>query len=133
MALSLCSAKSAAFVKGTSLRAHRPVQAQRPRARLVTRAKYGEDSKYFDLNDLENTLGAWDMYGQEDEKRYPAMQAEFFERAAAGLTRREAMLGFLAGTGGASILVWGGKGAKDAKLPITTGPKSSEPGPKGKL
>jgi len=101
---------------------------------VVTRAEYGKDSKYFDLNDLENTLGSWDMYGQDDEKRYPSMQAEFFERAGNGLTRRESMLGFLCGIGGASILVWGAKGSKDGSLPITKGPsKPADIGPRGRI
>jgi hypothetical protein len=25
-------------------------------------AKYGEESRFFDLGDLENTLGSWDMW-----------------------------------------------------------------------
>ena len=33
------------------------------------------------MQDLENTVGSWDMYGQEDEKRYNGLQSEFFERA----------------------------------------------------
>lgn len=45
--------------------------------------------------DLENTVGAWDMYGQEDSKRYPDMQNEFFERAAGSLASRTAMMRFL--------------------------------------
>lgn len=48
------------------------------------------------MQDLENTVGAWDMYGQEDTKRYPDMQNEFFERAAGGLASRGAMLRFCA-------------------------------------
>eukprot|EP00959_Pyramimonas_sp_CCMP1952_P354853 7433181-Pyramimonas_sp.AAC.1 len=64
--------------------------------RIVPQAKYGDESVYFDLNDVENTAGAWDMYGVDSSKRYPDQQAEFFERAANGLARREAMLGFLA-------------------------------------
>ena len=35
------------------------------------------------------------MYGTEDERRYPGLQAEFFQRAAAPLRRREAILGFV--------------------------------------
>ena len=46
--------------------------------------------------DLENTVGSWDLYGVEDSKRYPSLQAEFFERAAAPLTRRSAVTSFLA-------------------------------------
>jgi photosystem I subunit VI len=48
------------------------------------------------VQDLENTVGSWDMYGQEDTKRYPDMQNEFFERAATGLDSRGAMLRFCA-------------------------------------
>jgi hypothetical protein len=48
------------------------------------------------MQDLDNTVGAWDMYGQEDQKRYPDLQNEFFERAAGGLSSRGAMLRFLA-------------------------------------
>lgn len=46
--------------------------------------------------DLENTTGSWDLYGQDDAKRYPAMQNEFFNNAADILKRREALRGFVA-------------------------------------
>lgn len=36
------------------------------------------------------------MYGQEDSKRYPGLQNEFFERAASGISTRGSMLRFLA-------------------------------------
>ena len=48
------------------------------------------------VQDLEDTAGSWDLYGQEDTKRYPGIQAEFFERAAGPLTRRNSILGFIA-------------------------------------
>jgi hypothetical protein len=48
------------------------------------------------LQDLENSTGSWDMYGQDSDKRYPGMQAEFFERAGDVLKRREALRGFVA-------------------------------------
>ena len=48
------------------------------------------------MQDLENTVGSWDMYGVEESKRYPGLQAEFFERAAAPLTRRESIVSFIA-------------------------------------
>ena len=47
--------------------------------------------------DLENTVGSWDLYGQQDEKRYPGIQAEFFERAAAPVTRRESAYALITG------------------------------------
>lgn len=85
------------------------------------------------LQDIDNTIGSWDMYGQEDKARYNGLQSEFFERAAGGLTRREYLQG-LAALGGAAILVWGAKGSKLVNLPITKGPqKPSEPGPRGRL
>ena len=85
------------------------------------RAKYGDESQFFDLDvsgrtaqltrflvfvvlsgpsliclqDLENSAGSWDLYGTEDERRYPGLQAEFFQRAAAPLRRREALFGFV--------------------------------------
>lgn len=48
------------------------------------------------LKDLENSVGSWDLYGQEDEKRYPSLQADFFERAAAPLERRESLIALIA-------------------------------------
>ena len=57
------------------------------------------------LQDLENTAGSWDLYGQQDERRYPGLQAEFFERAAAPLTRRESVYAFV--TAGTAVgLCW---------------------------
>ncbi|KAL4440732.1 hypothetical protein ABPG77_000441 [Micractinium sp. CCAP 211/92] len=116
----------------------RPAVAAKPAGRRAMRAapvqaKYGEESRYFDLNDLENTIGSWDMYGQEDKNRYNGLQSEFFERAASGLTRREYLLG-LVSLGGAGILAWGAKGSKDVKLPITVGPQQTpQVGPRGRL
>lgn len=132
------SAKASAFARGSAARPVLPprIRASRPAsaARLAPKAKYGQENQYFDLDDLENTLGSWDMYGQEDEKRYPALQAEFFERAGTSLTRREALRAVLFLGGGASILVWGAKGSKDVTLPIQKGPKrGGEKGPRGKI
>merc|ERR1711966_224438 len=135
MAFSLAAtaSTSSAFLKGTKVPVTAPRRAAKA-AKIVPQAKYGDESVYFDLNDVENTAGAWDMYGVDSSKRYPDQQAEFFERAADGLARREAMLGFLAIGGVGSILVWGAKGSKDALLPITKGPQQkAELGPRGKL
>mmetsp|Transcript_1316 Transcript_1316/g.4071 ORF Transcript_1316/g.4071 Transcript_1316/m.4071 type:complete len:140 (+) Transcript_1316:236-655(+) len=97
--------------------------------RTVTSAKYGEEGKYFDLNDIENTSGSWDMYGMEEGVKYPVSQEEFFKRASFGLARREALLGFIALGGGGAILTWGLKGSADAELPITKGPAPKAPPP----
>ena len=42
--------------------------------------------------DLENTAGSWDLYGKEDERRYPQLQNEFFERAANPVISRQGLL-----------------------------------------
>ena len=99
-----------------------------------TSAKYGDESVYFDLGDVESTTGSWDVYGVESKARYPDQQAKFFENAAQGLGRREAMYSFLAIAGGGACLMFGGKGSRDAKIPIIVGPKK-EPklGPRDKL
>merc|ERR1712216_949095 len=97
-------------------------------------AKYGDESVYFDLGDVESTTGSWDVHGVESTARYPDQQAKFFENAAQGLGRREAMYSFVALGGAGAILVWGGKGSKDAKLPITIGPqKEPVKGPRDRL
>merc|ERR1711935_49689 len=97
-------------------------------------AKYGDEFVYFDLGDVESTTGSWDVYGVESTARYPDQQAKFFENAAQGLGRREAMYSFLALSGGAACLIFGGKGSKDAKLPITIGPqKEAVKGPRDRL
>uniref|UniRef100_A0AC62AEM1 Psah1 n=2 Tax=Eukaryota TaxID=2759 RepID=A0AC62AEM1_DUNTE len=89
-------------------------------------AKYGEQSKYFDLQDLENTTGAWDMYGVDEKKRYPGMQEEFFQRATDAVSRRESLNGFVALSGIAAIALFGLKGASTLELPITKGPRDGK-------
>lgn len=112
------------------------------------------------FQDLENSAGSWDLYGTEDDRRYPGLQAEFFQRAAAPLRRREAILGFV-GVGkmnvskwhvlldelclsaytlllvsgwAAGIALWGANGSKWAKLPIQNGPKKGAViGPRGRI
>merc|ERR1712157_137182 len=113
----------------TQIRSRRVVNRRSARSTTITQSKYGDDGKYFDLDDIENTSGSWDMYGLDEGVKYPVSQADFFERATFGLARREALLGFIALGGGASILVWGAKGSKDAGLPITKGPAPKLPPP----
>ena len=36
---------------------------------MTPKAKYGDESVYFDLNDPEATTGSWDVYGQESTAR----------------------------------------------------------------
>merc|ERR1712124_142435 len=101
---------------------------------IVPKAKYGDEAIYFDLDDMANTIGNWDLYGQDDTKRYPSLQADFFNRAGQALNRRAAMLAFCAISGAIAIVGWGLKGSKDAKLPITIGPqKTPQVGPRGRL
>mmetsp|Transcript_18886 Transcript_18886/g.64315 ORF Transcript_18886/g.64315 Transcript_18886/m.64315 type:complete len:131 (+) Transcript_18886:51-443(+) len=101
---------------------------------MVAKAKYGDESVYFDLGDVEATTGSYTMYGVEESKRYPEQQNEFFERAAGSLTRRESMYSFIALTGAASLMIWGAKGSKDAKLPIQNGPQQPPVvGPRGRI
>ena len=47
------------------------------------------------MQDLEDTTGSWELYGTDDDRRYPSLQNEFFERAAAPLTRRGSTLAFI--------------------------------------
>ncbi|GBF90661.1 photosystem I subunit chloroplast precursor [Raphidocelis subcapitata] len=101
------------------------------RAAVKVSAKYGQESRYVDLADLENTTGAWDMYGQDSDKRYNSLQSDFFNRAADIVSRRQAMFNLLAVGGGAAITFFGFKGSKDAKLPITVGPQTSGENGKG--
>jgi hypothetical protein len=59
-----------------------------------------------DDQDLENTVGSWELYGYEDEKRYPKTQSEFFERAAAPLTRKAALLALIFGGMAHDVGIW---------------------------
>jgi photosystem I subunit 6 len=93
------------------------------RSAMKTNAKYGDESVYFDLSDVEATTGSWDVYGVDASSRYPDQQAAFFEYAAQGLGRREAVYSLLAVSAGLLTVGYGVKGAKDAKLPITVGPQ----------
>jgi len=131
--MAFCLSTSQSTFVGAKVAA-KPTQARRSARTVVTKAKYGDESVYFDLKDVEATTGAWDVYGVESSARYPDQQEKFFEYAADGLGRREAMYSFLALSGGAACLVFGGKGSKDAKLPITVGPlKEPALGPRDRL
>lgn len=49
------------------------------------------------VQDMDNTVGSWSLYADDDPKRYPALQEEFFERAAAPLVDRRVQIFFTAG------------------------------------
>ena len=100
----------------------------------MTRAKYCDESVYFDLSDVEATTGSWDVYGVDSASRYPEQQAAFFQAAAQGLGRREAVYSVLAVSAGLLTVAYGVKGAKDAKLPITVGPQQpAQVGPRDRV
>lgn len=42
----------------------------------VVSAKYGEGSVYFDLGEIDNTTGNWDLYGNDDPSRYNGFQVK---------------------------------------------------------
>ncbi|KAK9832672.1 hypothetical protein WJX84_011179 [Apatococcus fuscideae] len=136
-ALVASSSAGSTFTRGAPLQSRKSgLQARRLSSRAVTpvKAKYGDESQFFDLDDLEDTAGSWDLYGQQDTKRYPGIQAEFFERAAGPLTRRNSILGIVGLGGVVGIAAWGFAGSKYVKLPIQNGPqKGGEKGPRGKI
>ena len=41
-------------------------------------AKYGDKSVYFDLEDLGNTTGQWDLYGSDAPSPYNSLQVCVF-------------------------------------------------------
>ncbi|KAL8098969.1 hypothetical protein AgCh_031613 [Apium graveolens] len=42
-------------------------------------AKYGDKSVYFDLEDLGNTTGQWDLYGSDAPSPYPPIQELMYD------------------------------------------------------
>eukprot|EP00775_Hariotina_reticulata_P008894 gene8894-9071_t len=126
--MALCAKSSTVSLRAA---ASRPRVTTRSTRAVKVCAKYGENSRYFDLNDIENTTGSWDLYGQDSDKRYPGMQNEFFNRAGDVLKRREALRGFVALLSLGGIVAYGVKGAKDSKLPIMIGPQTSGENGKG--
>lgn len=48
------------------------------------------------MQDMENTTGSWDLYGQDEKKRYPDLQAKFFTQSADILGRSDALRAFVA-------------------------------------
>ncbi|KAG2625818.1 hypothetical protein PVAP13_3KG297827 [Panicum virgatum] len=66
-------------ISGRRLAAARPSRAgacrsaRRPRGAAVV-AKYGDKSVYFDLDDIGNTTGQWDLYGSDAPSPYNPLQ-----------------------------------------------------------
>ncbi|KAL6609363.1 hypothetical protein ACP70R_039332 [Stipagrostis hirtigluma subsp. patula] len=104
---------------------------RRPRAAVV--AKYGEKSVYFDLDDIGNTTGQWDLYGSDAPSPYNPLQSKFFETFAGPFTKRGLLLKFLL-LGGGSLLAYVSASASPDLLPIKKGPQlPPQMGPRGKI
>uniref|UniRef100_A0ACD5TZP9 Uncharacterized protein n=2 Tax=Avena sativa TaxID=4498 RepID=A0ACD5TZP9_AVESA len=96
-------------------------------------AKYGEKSVYFDLEDIGNTTGQWDLYGSDAPSPYNGLQSKFFNTFAAPFTKRGLLLKFLL-LGGGSLLAYVSASASPDLLPIKKGPQlPPTPGPRGKI
>ncbi|KAF8027568.1 hypothetical protein BT93_E0470 [Corymbia citriodora subsp. variegata] len=96
-------------------------------------AKYGDKSVYFDLEDLGNTTGQWDLYGSDAPSPYNPLQSKFFETAAGPFTKRGFLLKFLI-LGGGSTLAYFSATASGDILPIKKGPQlPPKLGPRGKI
>ncbi|XP_010249696.1 PREDICTED: photosystem I reaction center subunit VI-2, chloroplastic-like isoform X1 [Nelumbo nucifera] len=96
-------------------------------------AKYGDKSVYFDLEDLGNTTGQWDLYGSDAPSPYNPIQSKFFETFAAPFTKRGLLLKFLI-LGGGSTLAYLSATASGDILPIKKGPQlPPKLGPRGKI
>ena len=96
-------------------------------------AKYGDKSVYFDLEDIGNTTGQWDLYGSDAPSPYSPLQSKFFETFAAPFTKRGLLLKFLI-LGGGSTLAYFSTTASGDILPIVKGPLlPPKLGPRGKL
>ncbi|GFS44428.1 photosystem I subunit H2 [Actinidia rufa] len=96
-------------------------------------AKYGDKSVYFDLEDIGNTTGQWDLYGSDAPSPYNSLQSKFFETFAAPFTKRGLLLKFLI-LGGGSTLAYVSATASPDLLPIKKGPQlPPKLGPRGKI
>ncbi|XP_030526523.1 photosystem I reaction center subunit VI-1, chloroplastic-like isoform X2 [Rhodamnia argentea] len=96
-------------------------------------AKYGDKSVYFDLEDLGNTTGQWDLYGSDAPSPYNPLQSKFSETFARPFTKRGLLLKFLI-LGGGSTLAYFSATASGNILPIKKGPQlPPKLGPRGKI
>ncbi|XP_010545700.1 PREDICTED: photosystem I reaction center subunit VI-2, chloroplastic-like [Tarenaya hassleriana] len=126
---------SGSSLAGTKLFIKPSRQSFRPRSTRVGAvvAKYGDKSVYFDLEDLANSTGQWDLYGSDAPSPYNPLQSKFFETFAAPFTKRGLLLKFLI-LGGGSTLAYVSANATGDDLPIKKGPQEKPKlGPRGKL
>ncbi|KAF5726877.1 photosystem I reaction center subunit VI chloroplastic isoform X1 [Tripterygium wilfordii] len=127
---------SGSSLMGTKLAVMPTRQSSRPRRKVsagAVVAKYGDKSVYFDLEDLGNTTGQWDLYGSDAPSPYNPLQSKFFETFAAPFTKRGLLLKFLI-LGGGSVLTYVSATAPDDVLPIKKGPQEKPKlGPRGKI
>eukprot|EP00250_Pteridium_aquilinum_P007364 c1709_g1_i1 orf=147-569(+) len=137
--LALAAGSSVAISSSSLLGQKLPVSSRaslpsRCPARLgVVSAKYGEKSVYFDLEDIGNTTGAWDLYGSDAPSPYNGMQSKFFETFGGVFTKRGLLLKFLVLGGGASLAYLSSSASGDI-LPIQKGPQQPPKlGPRGKI
>ena len=122
-------------LKGTklSVRSPRRISTRTNLKSGAVIAKYGEKSVYFDLEDLGNTTGQWDLYGSDAPSPYNSLQSKFFQTFAAPFTKRSLLLKFLI-LGGGSTLAYLSSTASGDILPIKRGPQlPPKLGPRGKI
>ncbi|MED6146753.1 Photosystem I reaction center subunit VI-2, chloroplastic [Stylosanthes scabra] len=111
---------------------HQTLKSKKFRSGAVV-AKYGDKSVYFDLEDIGNTTGQWDLYGSDAPSPYNPLQSKFFETFAAPFTKRGLLLKFLI-LGGGSTLAYFSATASGDILPIKKGPQlPPKLGPRGKI
>ncbi|CAA7397368.1 unnamed protein product [Spirodela intermedia] len=122
-------------LNGTKL-AVKPARRSLPRTNLrsgAVVAKYGEKSVYFDLEDIPNTTGQWDLYGSDAPSPYNSLQSKFFETFAAPFTKRGLLLKFLILGGGFTLAYFSSTVSGDV-LPIKKGPQlPPKLGPRDKI
>nr|AEQ39067.1 putative photosystem I psaH protein [Wolffia arrhiza] len=114
----------------------KPARTSLPRRNLrqgSVVAKYGDKSVYFDLNDIPNTTGQWDLYGSDSPSPYNSLQSKFFETFAAPFTKRGLLLKFLI-LGGGFTVAYESSTASGDLLPIKKGPQEPPKlGPRDKI
>ncbi|KAH0904463.1 hypothetical protein HID58_043973 [Brassica napus] len=105
----------------------------KPSSLSIKPKSYGDKSVEFDLEDLGNTTGQWDLYGSDAPSLYNPLQSKFFETFAAPFTKRGLLLKFLI-LGGGSLLTYVSASSTGDVLPIKRGPQEKPKlGPRGKL